>query len=146
MTFDDLLNQPYPELELLQIVAERIFANFQTQSKCYCLKIEKVDAARSKIVWVESFAERADFTDFSFSFKYLQARIAVVRKKKHYAIILRGFTISAFIHVFIDRIEKLPTFKQVGDPESHLMPPRELIEKGFADLGMQFRAKAKRSA
>jgi len=146
MNFSDLLDQPYTEPDLIQIMAERLFANFHNESRYYWLKIEKVDETRSKIIWIKSFNERADFNDFCFSFKYQQARIALVRKKKHYSVILSGFTMTGFTDVFVDRIEKLPTFKPLKNRESRLTPPRELIEKGFANLAGQFRTKAKRSA
>jgi hypothetical protein len=135
MDFQKFIGQPNTEIALVTEIANYLRVNYDAyHGRNYFLKVEKVDAKRSKIAWVKDFARRDAFDDFYYDTKFQRAMIAVFTCREFFAIICSGFSIFISLDVYKNKICMQMADRVSGKIENKSMADRKMIEEGFADL------------
>lgn len=135
MDLNQLLKISAPETELVELLAAMLQRNYlELREACSFIKLEKCGEQQSTFAWIKSFDNPYDLKDFYYDTVMERACILFRYQKDHYEILCHGYFYSNWIEVWPDHVtEGMPSICS-GNIETNHMPPRELIEKGFAEL------------
>jgi len=147
MAFENLLNQPDDELELLRKVVKAIQAEFrQTRQNYHYLKLKKADKSKSEISGLKSLCSGEEFLDQIIGARFEHARISARPCGDHIRVVLVGFSKMTTAKVFSDRVEFNKRVLGSSVDESKPALGREIVEDFFRDLRAQMARFGKRSA
>ena len=135
MLFNELLNKPAPEADLLKQITEQIQAQYLTyQDSCYFIKLDRHNEQASQIVWIKFFSDMYALGNFYYDTVYQRACILVKFEEGSYELLIQGFQICDRFKIWPDKTEGSRPMNMSGQRETIKMVPRELIERGFGEI------------
>lgn len=135
MTFDDFINKPASESDLLKQLVWHIQSQYSSyQNSCFFIKLDKVTEQTSQIIWIKSFADAYELGDFYFDTINQRACILIKFEKGYYELFIQGFQICDRFKILTDKTEGSRPMKLSGQIEEHEIIPRDLFESGFGEI------------
>ncbi|MCB0350146.1 MAG: hypothetical protein KDD38_03115 [Bdellovibrionales bacterium] len=146
MAFEELINKPMSEEQLLAAVTRVIQANFEgLQEQYFFMRMNRSSETESEIIWIKSFTDQYDLSDFLLDSKYDRACFLVKFENGHYAALCHGFRLGNKIKIFEHSATSGRPISITWDIEALEMLPRELIQ-GFAEIAEDLEASKRRKS
>jgi hypothetical protein len=134
MAIESLLLVPCDEKALQALLADEIQANYEYyKTRCYFLKIEKIDSKASQFLWAKEFSNEREMDYFYFDTVYERACAMFKFTKNQYQVLCQGFQWSNWFQVFENTVTPGRQVPLNYNPEKIKMIPKELLQ-GFGDL------------
>ncbi|MCB0350145.1 MAG: hypothetical protein KDD38_03110 [Bdellovibrionales bacterium] len=137
MAFEELINKPMSEEQLLAAVTRVIQANFEGLSDSYFfMKLERSENDLTQIVWIKSFVDVYELGDFYYDTKYERANIMIKAIEDHFELMCHGFRLFDRYKIYRDTIiDSRPIFWG-GDIDYSRRPmiSRELLNNAFGEI------------
>jgi hypothetical protein len=140
MAFDELIHQTATESDLLNQLVRQIQKNYsQYQTACFFMKLEKVyDFSNirklSKIIWIKTFADIYDLSDFFVDTKYERACIMIQFEKNRYEVLAHGFYLFDRFKIWPNKTSDHRSSAVTYNRENEKMISRDLLEYGFSEI------------
>jgi hypothetical protein len=135
MDFNKILFKPAQEQILVDQVIAEVQANYHGyENVFYFIKLERCENETSQIIWVKSFTDPKEYTDFVLDTKFRRACILVKFHKNERHVLLQGFFLSNEFDVRPDSVKVGRPIIGSGDVENIPMTPREILEGAYAEF------------
>ncbi len=135
MGFNELLNLPAAETSLLGQIVDCLQAQYIFHQKtCYFIKLGKCTEQTSQIVWIKTFSDIYELSDFYCDSVFERACILVKFEEDCYQILIQGFQISYKFKVWPNKFEWRHPQKITWNRENKKMISREILKYGFGEV------------
>jgi hypothetical protein len=134
MVFEELLNQPMMELDLVDRVGTLLQHHFnELKNANYCLILEDAQKQKSKVSSIKTFHCLYRMADFHFDAEYFHPTILVKFVDDKFHVLVLGVYTHQKMTVWREQIKISLRAEYEGASWPSPMPPRELL-KGFDDI------------
>jgi hypothetical protein len=137
MAFENLLDIPMPENELLEKLIEQVIFTPFDEQKMYYLKLQIPNGLKdvSQIAWIKVFSDFNDLYEYQWQSEYQQSSIQLAAHDGEIQILCEGFFLSDWVHIENGAVKsRCPYFFTEANREEQKKLPRELVEKAFGEL------------
>jgi hypothetical protein len=135
MAIEDLVGLEAPEKSLQDELIFEIQSQYELyKPKCYFLKLERVSASTSKVIWIKEFDNPQALDDFYDDSVYYRACIMFKFCKDHYKVLWEGFHWANSFQIHTDCIDRERPQTILYNIETYKMLPKELVQAGISEL------------
>jgi hypothetical protein len=135
MAFEELLNKPMGERELLDRVIKEVQSHFgEYQNICFFLKLSKVDESTSQIVWLKTFKDGNELDDYYWDSTHHRSCIMVKSGRTKSCAFFRGYQILYRFEFTKDEITYEYRIEGPRHPDKEILISRELIDAAFGEI------------
>jgi hypothetical protein len=151
MAFEQILNLPKSEKQLVDFLKEEVQRNFQLyKDKAFFFRLQYVGDLKdrkSQITWIKDFNNELDLADFYWNTKQFRCCIMIKFQEGLYEIMCQGFSYFARFKFSPKRIshQRPPgEYDQPRDRDSEEMIDRDVFEQGFAEIAGDLEAEIRK--
>jgi hypothetical protein len=146
MIFDELINIPMPEDQLMRAVTQELQRRYLGFQNCFFfIRLGKCENNCSQILWQKVFNSKDALENFYFDTEYERSVFVIGFNEGRYVLDGFGFSFNGCFEVWPDRIDEKMLYEASYSREEELMMSREEVNgylKQFADLAPKLRKKS----
>jgi hypothetical protein len=136
MAFENLLDIPMPESELLEKLIGQVISSPFDENNMYYLKLERPNGESeiSQIAWIKVFTDFDRFYDHHWESEYRRASIQLAARDNEYQILCQGFRLGDWVIIENSKVKRRCPYAVDGNIEEEKQISRELFENAFDEL------------
>lgn len=135
MSVENLVGLQAPEKAIQDELVLEIQSHFESyKSKCYFIKLDRINAGVSAVAWVKEFDSAEALDEFYDDSVYYRACVMFKFYKAHCKVLWKGFHRSKSFQVHIDHIDKERPQSIGYNIEAYRMLPKDILQAGIEEM------------